>query len=158
MKFAPAAILAVALSCVPTLVAQKQPLKPTAPGTAGDPSWQAVVVMTDGRRFVTDGGMAVDTAVAKPDTLPKREIPGKVMESYLTAAPKEECRFSDLTQNSSGRTYSTPGGLPLNATYINYLRRVVPTGRARLRITGDLQPVLVLVDDKLIAVLMPVAR
>lgn len=141
------------------LGAQQKPLKPTAPGTAGDPSWQAVVVMTDGRRFITDGGLAVDTTVAKPETVPQREVPGKVLEGYFSTPHKEECRFSDLTRATSGRTYTTPGGLPLNATYVDYLRRVLPgAGRARFRIAGDLQPVLLLVDDKVMAVLMPVKK
>jgi hypothetical protein len=158
MKLVSAIIATVAIASGQLLAAQQKPLKPTAPGSQGDPTWQAVVLMTDGRRFITDGGLAVDAAVAKPAALPEREVPGKVMETYLAAAHKEECSFDDLTLASSGRTYTTPGGLPLNATYINYLRRIVPSGRARFRIAGDLEPVRLLVDDKVIAVLMPVKK
>lgn len=157
MKLVAALAFAVAMSSAPLLFAQQKPLKPTAPGTAGDPSWQAVVLMTDGRRFITDGGLAVDAAVAKPAALPEREVPGKVLESYIAKPRKDECGFSDLTLTTPGRTYTTPGGLPLNATYINYLRRVVPQ-RARFRIGGDLEPVVLVVDEKVVAVLMPVKK
>src|SRR5918993_3747820 len=107
---------AIAVTVLATgVVAQRTPLKPTAPGTPGDPSWQAVVKLTDGRRFVTDGGLAVDAALAKPATLPEREVPGKVLESYLSAPHEDECGFNELTPAASGRTYATPGGIPLNA-------------------------------------------
>ena len=33
---------------------------------AGDPVWQGTLRMSDGRTFITDGGLAVDVAVARP--------------------------------------------------------------------------------------------
>ena len=70
------------------LVAQSR-MKPTAPGTSGDPIWQGVVLLSDGRRLVTDGGIAIDAALAKLPKLPEKEFPGKVIENYFSLPLKE---------------------------------------------------------------------
>ena len=151
------ATLAVAIVTATVLLAQT-PMKPTAPGTPGDPSWQGIVRLSDGRTFVTDGGLAIDAALAKPARLPDRELAAKVLESYLGASHKDEYGFSDLNAAGSGRTYTAPSGIVLNATYINYLRRILPTGSVRFRMTEGLQPVVVLANGKVVGVLMPVKQ
>jgi hypothetical protein len=141
------------------LLAQTQErLTPTAPGTSGDPTWQGTLRLTDGRTFITDGGLAIDAAIAKPATLPAKEFPPGVVERYLSAAHKDECGFSDLTPAATGRTYATPSGIALNATYISYLRRRLSTQSARFRMTAPMQPVVVVEDGKTVAVLMPVRQ
>ena len=80
------------------LFAQTQkPLTPTPPGTPGDPAWQGTLSLTDGRTFVTDGGLAIDAALARPATVPARVVAAKVLEGYLNAAHRDECGFNDLT-------------------------------------------------------------
>jgi hypothetical protein len=64
------------------VLAAQTRMKPTVPGTSGDPVWQGIVRLSDGRAFVTDGGLAVDVAVAKPAKLPDREVPGKILEGF----------------------------------------------------------------------------
>src|SRR5262245_796924 len=140
----------------PTLWAQR--MTPTTPGTAGDPQWQAVVRLSDGRTFLTDGGMVIDTAVAKLAKLPEKEYPGKIIETYLVAPHQQEYGFADLKPTASGKAYDTPIGIPLNATYINYLRRVLPVALARFRLSGQLQPVVIMVSGKAVGVLMPVRK
>src|SRR5688500_10495190 len=89
--------------------AQKQlPMKPTAPGAGGDPVWQGIVRASDGRTFITDGGLAIDTALAKPATIPKREFPGRVLDGQLAAAYVAEYRFGDLRVEKPSRTYVSP--------------------------------------------------
>jgi hypothetical protein len=150
------ATVAVAVMITQVLLAQNR-LKPTVPGTAGDPIWQAVVRTSDQRTFLTDGGLAIDAALAKPATLPEREVPGKVLETYFSAAHSAECSLADLNR-ASGKTYTTPNGIPLNATYIDYLRRILPRGEVRLRMSGDTQPVVIVADAKVLGVLMPVRK
>lgn len=133
-------------------------MKPTAPGTSGDPIWQGVVLLSDGRRLVTDGGIAIDAALAKLPTLPEKEFPGKAIENYFNLPLKDEYRFSDLRAPGNGRTYTTPSGIPLSATYIDYLRRILSPESARFRMGGELQPVVILVDGKPVGVLMPVRK
>src|SRR5262245_56570279 len=66
-----------------------QTMKPTVPGTPGDPQWQGILRLSDGRTFVTDGGLAIDAALAKPAALPSRELAAKVLETYLGASHKD---------------------------------------------------------------------
>src|ERR1051326_4596833 len=61
------------------------PLSPAAPGSAG-PTWQRTLRLSDGRTFVTDGGLAIDAALAKPATLPAGVLPNSsVLERQLSA-------------------------------------------------------------------------
>jgi len=148
---------ALSLVMAPVLVAQT-PMKPTAPGTPGDPMWQGIVRLSDGRTFVTDGGMAIDAALAKPAKLPERELAGRVLESYLNASHEHEYGFADLTAAASGLTYTAPAGIALNATYVSYLRRTLPARAVRLRMTGEMQPIVIAIDGKVVGVLMPVRQ
>jgi hypothetical protein len=151
-------VLATVLTlAAPVLSAQTQ-LKPTAPGTTGNPAWQAVVRLSDGRTLVTDGGIAIEAMLAKLAKLPEKEFPGKVIENYFGLPLKDEYRLNDLTPPANGRTYSTPSGIPLNATYLDYLRRILPAASVRLRMGGELQPVVILVDGKAVGVMMPVRK
>lgn len=153
-----AAATAIALVIAAVSLGAQKPMKPTTPGTPGDPEWQGVVQLSDGRTFVTDGGLAVDTALARPAAPPARQIPGKVLESYFTPVHPDEYGFADLSRALSGKTYTTPKGIPLNATYVTYLRRVLPSRGVRLRVSGEMDPVVVVVNDKVVAVLMPVRK
>jgi len=151
------ATVAVAVMITQVLLAQNR-MTPAVPGTRGDPIWQAVVRISDNRTFLTDGGLAIDAALAKPPRLPEREVPGKVLETYFSAAHSAECTFADLKATASGKTYTTPTGIPLNATYIDYLRRILPRGQVRLQMSGDMQPVVIVADGKVLGVLMPVKQ
>jgi hypothetical protein len=150
-----ATALAVLLVASGAAAQTPPPMQHSAPGTPGDPVWQGTARMSDGRTFVTDGALAVDAAFARPATLPARQVPGKVLEDYAKAPHKDECGFSDLALAASGKTYSTPSGIALNSTYINFLRRVAPRG-SRFRMTDGMHPVVLVADGTAIAVLMPV--
>jgi hypothetical protein len=152
-----AVAIATLLIALPIWAQTRTPMKPAIPGTPGDPVWQGTLRMSDGRTFITDGGMAVDVAFVKPAALPTRELPSKVLEDYLKASPKNEYGFTDLTQAATGNTYTSPSGIALNATYVNYLRRVAPRG-SRFRMTDPGRPIVVVADSKAIAVLMPVKQ
>jgi hypothetical protein len=139
------------------LLAQTQ-MKPTPPGTPGDPAWQGILRLSDGRTFVTDGGLAIDATLARPAKLPDRKLTAKVLEGYLNASHKDEFRFADLDAAMSGWTYTTPSGIALNATYINYLRRNLAAGSTRFRMTAIMQPVVIVVNGSAVGVLMPVKQ
>jgi hypothetical protein len=162
MRYATAIAIALVsiLNAHSVLAQQHKGMKPTAPGAAGDPVWQGRLKTSDGRTFVTDGGMAIDAALAKPASLPEREVPGAVLEKYFAAVykPEDECRFSDLKPFEAGKSLITPSGIPLNATYINFLRRILPVNSVRFRVGGEYQPVVILSDGKPVGVLMPVKK
>ena len=151
------ATLAIIATVSPLLLAQER-MTPAAPGTSGDPMWQGIVRLSDGRVFVTDGGLAIEAALAKPAKLPERELAAKVLEGYLTASHKDEFGVGDLTAAATGRTYTSPSGVALSATYINFLRRIMPAGSLRLRMTAPRQPVVIAASGKAVGVLMPVAQ
>jgi hypothetical protein len=150
--------LVIVVTAAATVLLAQTRMKPTAPGTTGDPAWQAVVGLSDGRTLVTDGGIAIEAALAKLARLPEKEFSGKVIENYFNLPLNDEYRFGDLTPSANGRTYTTPSGIPLNATYLDYLRRILPAGSVRFRMGGELQPVVILVDGKAVGALMPVRK
>ena len=151
-------VTAVAAVLTAQVVFAQTPMKPTAPGTPGDPAWQGFARLSDGRTFVTDGGLAIDAALAKPATLPGREVAGKVLQDYLAASHKEEFGFGDLTAAATGKTYTTPSGIPLSRTYIDFLRRTLPSGVVRFRMNGEMQPVVIVANGTTVGVLMPVRK
>src|SRR5215510_3103594 len=57
--------LGIVLTLAVTVSLAQTRMKPTAPGTPGDPAWQAVVRLSDGRTLVTDGGIAIEARLAK---------------------------------------------------------------------------------------------
>lgn len=147
-----------AMAVLATHVVLAQPMKPTVPGTLSDPVWQGILRHSDGRTFVTDGGLAIDAALAKPAKLPDRELPAKLLQDYFSAPHQHEFGFSDLTAAASGKTYTAPQGLALNATYINFLRRILPAGVVRFHASGGRQPIVIHVNGTPVGVLMPVQQ
>jgi len=152
--------VATALVLAPGFPVRAQ-MKPTAPGTPGDPVWQRTLHLSDGRTFVTDGALAIDAAIAKPASLPESTLPAASatrVESYLAASLKDECAFADLKANADGRTYTAPSGLRLNATYVDFLKRKLSTRSLRIRMGEELQPMVILFEGKRVGVLMAVKR
>jgi hypothetical protein len=68
------------------------------------------------------------------------------------------CGLGDLSAAASGKTYTAPNGIALNATYINYLRRTLPSGSVRFRMTAKLEPVVIVANGSAVGVLMPVKQ
>ena len=139
---------------------QRPSLMPSAPGNTA-PTWQRTLRLSDGRSFVTDGGLAMDATLAKPATLPAEVLPeasARFIERHLTAPPPDEFTLSQLSTGPDGRAYRTPSGVHLNQTYIDFFRRTLPTATLRLRTSGAREPVVILLDGKPIGVFMPVAR
>jgi hypothetical protein len=151
-----AALAAITAQVVLAQTSQPR-MKPAVPGAPGDPAWQGILRMSDGRTFVTDGALALDAALAKPAKLPERALATKVLENYLNASHKDEFGFSDLSAAASGKTFTAPSGVALSATYVDYLRRTLPARSVRFRMTGGRDPVVVLVSGTAVGVLMPVA-
>ena len=68
----------IALLITHVASAQTQtPMKPTAPGTRGEPAWQGVVRASDGRTFITDGGLAIDATLVKTGQASGERIGGE---------------------------------------------------------------------------------
>jgi hypothetical protein len=112
--------------------------------------------MTDGRTFVSDGGLAIDAALAKPATLPPNVIPGAAFERLFSTQSPNEFGLSQLSENPDGRTYKSPTGVHMSKTYIDFLRSTLPAAKVRLRMGAAREPVIIHLDGKPVGVFMPV--
>jgi len=74
-------------------------------------------------------------------------VSGKIVDMYLSADLPNEFSLSQLSPRDA-RTYAAPSGIVLNATYIDFVRRTLPPRQVRLRMKGDLDPVVIAVDGK----------
>lgn len=140
---------------------QKQETRPS-PGRGGAaPAWKRIVKLSDGRTFITDGGMTLDVALARPDAIP-HEVLGaataKVVEGYLAAPLPHEIDLRQLRAAPASPHYVAPNGVQLNAGYVDYLRRALPPARVRLRMKGDLEPVVILLDGTAVGLVMPMRQ
>jgi hypothetical protein len=121
-------------------------------------SWKRVLHLHDGRVFVSDGAIALDAALAKPDFPSWQKLPeanAKVVEGSLTVELPDQIALSELKHDAASRKYVGPGGLLLNAIYVDYLRRTTPRAQLRFRMKSDLEPVVILLDSKPVGLLMP---
>ena len=143
-----------------TMIASGVNAEDSSPATATTAplSWKRVLHLHDGRIFISDGAIALDAALAKPDSPSAQKLPeanAKVVEGYLTAAVPDQIGLSELKPDAESRKYVGPGGLLLNAVYVDYLRRTTPRAQLRFRMKSDLEPVVILLDGKPVGLLMP---
>ncbi len=154
-------ILSIGLTgpLISSALSQDRPSRavPAAPGSAGI-TWQRTVQMSDGRTFVSDGGLAIDAALAKPAKVPPDVIPGAALERLFSAPSPNEFGLTQLSANSDGRTYRTPNGVHLSKTYIDFLRSTLPAAKVRLRMSAGREPVIIYLDGKPAGIFMPVAQ
>ncbi|HEX5214092.1 MAG TPA: hypothetical protein VFV98_01445 [Vicinamibacterales bacterium] len=147
----------IALPAVATVVAQDKP-KPSSPSVVAPPVWQLAITMPDGRTFVSDGALAVDAKIARPDAMPKKVLPvesGKTIAGRLTGKYADEIALSGLRSGPRTNTFLGPRDIPLNGNYVTFLRGVAP--RSRLRFSGPLDPIVVMLDGQAVGLLMAIA-
>jgi hypothetical protein len=153
----PSPLLAALFVAAACSVAAAQPLTPTPPSAVvPEPAWSRTVHLADGRTFVTDGGLALDATVAKPSRMP-RDIQGeqaaRALAGHLSVVNPTEVGLGDLKPGKKPNTFVAANGTALNGNYVSFLKRSTP--RARLRLKGLVDPILVTLDGKAIGVFMP---
>jgi hypothetical protein len=139
--------------------AQDRPAS-ASPAQNGTVTWQRLVRLHDGREFVSDGRLALDAALAKPSVLPSTVLPeatAKIIEGYLAAQLPDEFALSELS-HPGAEQYIAPSGVVLDPIYVDYLRRTSSGSRLRLRMKGDTEPIVILLDAKAVGLLMPMKR
>jgi hypothetical protein len=139
-------------------LASAQPVRPTGSSTVlSEPAWSRTVRLADGRIFVTDGGLALDVVVAKPKAMPP-DIQGdqaaKALAGHVALVNPTDVGLADLTSGAKKNEFVAPNGSTLNGNYVSFLRRAAPTSRLRLK--GLLDPIVVVLDGKVIGVFMPI--
>lgn len=132
-----------------------------APTQADDVVWKQLVPLHDGRVFITDTSFTLDVALAKPAVRPTRilsDAAANLIEKHMAAQLPDEFALSELKPRADTKQYVAPSGLVLNALYVDYLRRTLPGWRLHLRMQGDMEPVVILLDGKSVGLLMPMKR
>jgi hypothetical protein len=100
--------------------------------------------------------MTLDMALAKPAAPPSSIVGGAVattVEGHLAAQLPNDIALGDLGRH--GSNYGGPGGILLNAGYIDYLRALLPARRVRLRMKTNAEPVVIVLDGKAVGLIMP---
>jgi hypothetical protein len=133
------------------------PLPP--PGQLATPAWRGIVTLSDGRRLLTDGGMAVDIALVMPAAAPTTDLTAsaKLLEGYMAGPYAGEFGPGDVSVGPRPGTYITSGGILLNATYVNFLRGALPASQLRFALKGPRDPIVILVGGTPAGLLMSVA-
>jgi hypothetical protein len=150
-------VFTVMVFCAAAAPGAQKPAPPSQPAVEAPPTWSRVLHMPDGRTFVTDGGLAIDAAIAKPATLPTAVVQSAaVFARHLTAPYDQEIALGDLRTGTRKNTFVAPNGVVLNGNYVNFLRRTAPAGRVRLRVKGEFDPIVIVVDREPVGVLMAV--
>jgi hypothetical protein len=136
--------------------ASKPPI--STPSVVAPPTWWRAIPMPDGRTFVTDGGMSIDAALAKPAAMPEKFPPevGKTIVKHLASPYDKETTIGDLRPGARPNTFVTPDGVILNGNYVTLLRSILSPGRTRIRTKGKTDPVVVTLDGSPVAVFMPI--
>ena len=149
---------AIAIVLFATVAAAQPAARPSSPDVETPPVWTRTLQMPDGRTFVSDGGLAVDAEIVKPASLPQTVIPpssSKIVAGHLTAPHKTEIALADLRPGARKNTFVGPGDISVNGNYVTLLRRTA--SRARLRFRGNTDPITIVVDERSVGVLMPLA-
>ena len=120
--------------------------------------WSRTIEMPDGRTFVSDGAISVDTDVAQPATLPSIVIPqsnSRPIADMMAKPYTNEIDLGDLEEGERANSFVTPDGIRLNGIHVDFLRRTVPG--ARLRTTGNRDPVIIMMKNRAVGIVMPLA-
>jgi hypothetical protein len=153
------AVLGVFCALPPGLAAQD--IRMSNPDVEAPPHWTRLVKLPDGRTLVSDGGIAIDAAIAKPSPMPTMtvsESTGVTFAGWFKAAYEHEFGLSELSPGTRRNTFTGPGGLLLNGNYVRFLRQTVGAHRVRLRANSKPQPMIILIDGQASGVVMPLAK
>jgi len=74
----------------------------------------------------------------------------------MAAELPDEFELGDLERGSRPQTYEAPSGVTLAGKYVEFLRSVVPG--ARLRMSGDRDPIVIVSDGKAVGLVMAMVR
>jgi len=122
------------------------------------PAWTHKVKLPppDGRTFLSDGGLVLDVAVAKPAVRPAQDMPadmGTAVAGYLSGYYPTEFGLADLKEGQTAAVFVGPEGFAVSRNYVTFLTRYAP--RVRLRTKGVGYPVLLVLDQRNVGLLLP---
>src|SRR5215207_8442490 len=122
-------VLMVALAAVASTSAAQAPPPMSDPKLVQTvPAWTQKVKLPppDGRTFVSDGGLVLDIALAKPAMRPSQDMPadmGTAVAGYLSGYYPTEFGLSDLRDGPSAAVVVGPEGFAVSRNYVTFLTR-----------------------------------
>jgi hypothetical protein len=117
--------------------------------------WRAHCDLDDGRRFFTDGSLLLESRYVSGAAVPEKSVPPQAAQRLLQTSTDHEFGLKDLNRKAAGGHYIAPGSIQLNRKYIDYLRGSPLKATLRFRAKGADDPVLILDDQKVVGVMMP---
>lgn len=118
--------------------------------------WRLQSVFDDGRRFISDGGIVLESRYLPGVPVPEKSVPPQGVQRLLQSPTEREFGLSDLEQKAGGGHFVAPGGMELNSKYIECLRGSSLKATLRFRAKGANDPVLILDGRKVVGVVMPI--
>jgi hypothetical protein len=143
-----------------SLDAEAQEIRMSNPDVEAPPHWTRLVKLPDGRTLISDGGIAIDAAIAKPASMPTMtvsESTGATFAKLFAATFEHDFSLSELAPGKRRNTFVGPGGLLLNGNYVTFLRQTGGS-RVRLRANAGPQPMVIVIDGQPSGVMMPLAK
>src|SRR4029453_16454055 len=147
--------------------------KPASPASPGSPpasqptsqladksdpdvvQWRSHCDLDDGRRFLTDGSLLLESRYLPTVPVPDKSVPAPAAQRLLQSETDHEFALDDLHPKTAGGHYVAPGGMQLNRKYIDVLRGSPLKATLRFRARGPKDPVLIPDDQKVVGVMMP---
>jgi hypothetical protein len=117
--------------------------------------WRAHCDLEDGRRFLTDGSLLLESRYVSAGPVPEKTVPPQGAQRLLQSSTDHEFGLADLERKGAGGHYVAPGSIQLNRKYIEYLRGSSLKATLRFAAKGPNDPVLILDDRKVVGVMMP---
>jgi hypothetical protein len=117
--------------------------------------WRAHCDLEDGRRFITDGSLLLESRYVPDAAVPEKSVAPPGVERLLKSQTDHEFGLADLEKKADGGHYVAPGGIQLNRKYIELLRSSPLKGTLRLRGKGRNDAVLILDGKTVVGVMMP---
>jgi hypothetical protein len=139
-------IVASAVSVSPAQAPASQPADPNVV------AWRFHSDFADGRMFITDGSLVIESRYLPAIAPPAQSIPEASIQRLLQSATEKEFAMADLNERPADGHYLAPGGIQLNKKYINLLKESPLKPSFRFRAKGPLDPILILDGEKVVGV------
>jgi hypothetical protein len=117
--------------------------------------WRFNSDFPDGRRFISDGGLVIDSRYVAGITIPEKSLPPDNVKRLLDSKTDREFKLSDVNPMTGGEHYLAPGPIQLNRKYVDILRASPKSGSLSFRSKGSTDPVLIMDGNEAVGVVMP---
>ena len=118
--------------------------------------WRLHCDLEDGRRLISDGGLMLESKYLPKVPVPEKSVPAAGAERLLKSETDQEFGLNDLKQKEANGHFASPSGIQLNRKYVKCLRESPLRATVRFRGKGLNDPILILDDEKVVGVMMPI--